>query len=446
MIENKRAGVIWRLAGACLRLQKHEKKLVKMITSALSSSSAAEADDNQQQGGEQEDVVRALLGSTTLQANEEDGRLYINVPGARILDCLMRMPGDLGVKFCKAILVLPPSSLCNVAKDNVGSRTLLDPILASAEDGPGRGKGLAEMLASKISGKCADLAAHPVGFHVLTKCFSCIGCNEKRSMAQELLVAESRLAGAHFGRRALAVLSVPLLRQNPSKWEQVMAKGEKKRQVVEEIFDILDEKKTTTTAGSAAPAAVEKKKGKEKKKDKPHKGEKGSSSSSSSDPLMALLMGEGNGTANGKEMEKKSKKKEKTTRTEKEGSAAAADLGFVLDAIKASGGSGKAEKREQDGEEAEEEEEDRPRHTSTKEQKKQRKNKALSFTSGETDKRQHKKGSRGGGRRQSEAAEEHPIEKAKRILGKRTMMSKGELFTAVGDLEQEYNKKKKKQQ
>ena len=104
----------------------------------------------------------------------------------------------------------------------------------------------------------------------------------------------------------------------------------------------------------------------------------------------------------------------------------------MLDAIKASGGGGKGkDEQERDGEE-----------------KKRRKDKKMTPAPGlpEKVKRHDKKdfspSSSSSRRRGINDDVENPIKKAQKILGKRTMMSKGELLSAVGDLEQEYKKKK----
>jgi hypothetical protein len=52
--------------------------------------------------------------------------------------------------------------------------------------------------------------------------------------------AESRLAGGHFGRRALGVVGVSLFRGKREKWEEVQREGEKKKQVLDELFEMLE--------------------------------------------------------------------------------------------------------------------------------------------------------------------------------------------------------------
>lgn len=224
LLSGRRAGVVWRLAGACLRLKKFEKRVMGLVVEALGFSSAAERRKGQE---ESSSVVTALLQPRIT----DEGRLHVNVPGARLLECLLRMKPSLSRDLCQAVLSLPSPLLHAVAKDNVASRALLDPLLSHAAQATDQGPQLADQLSRELKGHIADLAGHPVGFHVLTQCFSCAGPESKAAMAQELVAAEGRLAGNHFGRRSLSAMAIPLFKAKPHKWEAAMKQGEKKKKV-----------------------------------------------------------------------------------------------------------------------------------------------------------------------------------------------------------------------
>ncbi len=447
LVRRRRAGVLWRLAGASARLGRHEKRVVKALLAALAPEDKAAGT-----------AVKALLGSSlsssssgttqpqqqelVLRVREEDGRLQLNVPGARLLECLMRMPAakEVARPFCEAIAALPTPSLVALAKDNVGSRALLDPVLLFAagaggsndQQQPQQQQGLGDALMGKLKGHYADLAGHPVGFHVLTRCFaSCLALPGRRAVASELLAAESRLAGAHFGRRALAAVGVSLYRSNRGKWEEAMARGEKKRQVLEELFGMLEQGKEEGGGGGRGNEEKGKKKGKGQKKD----------------PLMALLLGEGGEGASAPAA---------TPAREGKGPAAAAaaaagSLDFVLDTLKAGGG--KKEKKRQRAEEDDEAEsggkgEGEGEAKSSSSSKSKRPHKGGREEGGQ--RRRDKATVRGGGKDRTERPQhqhgdgETPVAKAQRLLGNHALMTRSELLSAVGELEQEVVQVKKK--
>ena len=463
LVRRRRVGVLWRLAGAAVRLGQHERRVVKALLAALApldkaagtvvrallapsfSVPSGGGEDGREEGGGQPPP-----GPLLLRVREEDGRLQLNVPGARLLDCLMRLPtAELAAPFCAAIAALPAPSLVALAKDNVGSRTLLDPVLlfASANGEGGEGGGLGDALFGKLKGHYADLAAHPVGFHVLTRAFvSCLALPGRRAVAEELLAAEARLAGAHFGRRALGVVSVSLFRENRGKWEEAMARGERKRQVLEELFGMVE--------GSEGKG-LGKGKGKGKDGKQQQEGEQQKTKAAPNDPLMALLMGEAERGAAGAPAAGGSK--------EGKGAVDSGSLDFVLDALKAGGKKkkdkdrgGKQKKGEGGG--ASEGEEERHHGRPLKPSSSSAPGKREKREEGE--RRREGKGkdkgtpgarSSGGGsfpkqRQARRPGTEMPKEKAKRLLGKRAMMSKGELLSAVGELEREVGAKKKGRQ
>ncbi len=423
--QKRRTGVLWRLAGACLRLHKQEKKMVKALLEGLGGEEEEEKKRNGKAAAGH--VVRTMLSLQVGREEENGGRLFLNVPGARLLECLMAFPsekeGSGGRVFCQAILDLPAASLVAVAKDNVGSRTLLDPLLllssssssAAEEGGGGGGGGWADALTKKFKGHCAELALHPVGFHVLTKTYAAGGLSleGKRMMVEELLTAEPRLAGGSFGRRALNVLSTSLYRGNRGKWEELQRKGEKKRQVLDDLFEILEEE-------GGKKKEKEEKEAAEVLRSKPSKKDKKGKKKEESDGIMAMLMGKGG--------EEKEVGKHKAKASDKP-----ADLGFVLEAIKKSGGGeATAPAASAGGSERKPRKEGGKKGTRNEERATPRQGNGV----GERKKRprQHE---------ETAATATTPVEKAKQLLGTRAMMTKNELFSAVEGLEREIKGKKK---
>lgn len=487
--EKQRAGVLWRLAGACLRVGKGEKKMVKALLLAFGGGKGEEGKEG---GTSVRAAVRAVQTLLALKVGQEgedagggekrgrgggrdDGRLHLSVPGARLLECVMRFPGREGGEvrsgwvFSQAVLELPSESLVAIAKDNVGSRTLLDPLLelssaaaavateaaatagdtkkrkknGSSKKGSNGGSGsssgssstnqLADHLAEKLRGHYASLALHPVGYHVLTKCFTTGGLSleGKRAVAQELMQAESRLAGGHFGRRALGVVGVSLFRGNREKWEEMQREGEKKKQVLDDMFEMLE--REVVVAGKRQRKRQVKEGDKEEgeggKVWKSRNEKEGEKRYGGDESLLDLLMG------NKKGKKEREKKKEGGARKEEEGGG---ELGFVLEAIRRSGdGSETREESAIDSGNKRKRKVSRGGSSEQQERAVPRRRKEVSAAAAAPSaaiSKPHKKH-----RHDSDAkhARGTAVEKAQRLLGTRAMMSKSELFSAVEGLERE---------
>lgn len=418
LMEGRRTGVVWRLTGACIRLKTQEKRVAQLAMQALGFQDAKARRSGRD--GEPESVVHALLQPKV----GEDGRLNVNVPGARLLECFLRMRQPVSRDLSQAVTQLCPKTLEAVAKDNVASRAVVDPLLAQCEVGGEEALQVAEALGLRWKGRYAELAVHPVGFHVLTRCFGVVGNGVKAGMVEECMAAESRLAGSHFGRRALSALAVPLFRANRPKWEATMKTGEKKKKVLEDLFTMID-----------AEAAT---KGKKRRRKEEEAGEAEEEEAVKLDPFEALLSGKGGrkekkdkGAKASKDKkaaggEEKAKRKEEKKRR-KEGEQTQ-DIDFILQAIKVAAEPGKAPKsKAKEGK----------KRDAPKEHKEGGKKRMVIAEEEERTERMSKK------KRPTVVTplkDEAPVEKARRILGDRTMMSKFELMNAVAELENDVKK------
>lgn len=508
LVETRRAGVLWRLAGACLRLRHGQEEMVDAVVSGLGGAGGETKKEEGTNSSRLDMAVLALQTGLELDVGqghreeghgtEHDRRLHLNVPGARLFECLMRFPTSSGKHrgsgwiICRAVLELPPETLVAVATDNIGSRTLLDPLLGASSagtelgaatierrersEGGGRtaenrgekskkrktsdphrdeiNSSLADRLAQRLQGHYASLAAHPVGFHILTKCFSSSGLSLewKKNVVQELIDAESRLAGGHFGRRALREVGVSLYRVNQAKWEEAQKEGERKKEVLDDLLDMLEHEAEVAGKGRGASQRNGKMHGatKNRKEDveKTSKRRREDNTEqqqlepdSQNHSVFDLLMGASKYMAKSKERRGPDEQAEGAARDSK-------SLEFVLEATKTpcksdtniavpSESKSKRVHKKRQSESGRSEKQERATRRQGNLQHAKNESSAPSAT-----KSLFKSSRQDGGLKKNHLANKTAVEKAQVILGNRAMMSRRELFSAVEGLEQEIKKEK----
>ena len=229
LLKARRAGVLWRAAQACVRVglkPKTQTKLLEHIAVAVQAGhtgaprhppppgTGGDAEDGKGEGeGEREGQdeklssppatadaftaarawVPALL-SPRLPGEGGLDRLFLNVPGARIVQNALLFDPPVAAPVLKAVAALPENLLAAIARDNMGSRCLLDPILEAAGGRGGRaitgavkGKGknkpaedARRAILRAFRGHLVAMACDRVAWHILLKCFRGVDMKEKR--------------------------------------------------------------------------------------------------------------------------------------------------------------------------------------------------------------------------------------------------------------------------
>lgn len=221
LLKARRAGVLWRAAQACVRLGLKpgtQTKLLEHIADAVQAgyTGAPPHPPTSTSGGDAEDGkgepdgklspppatadafkaarawVPALL-SPRLPGEGGLDRLFLNVPGARIVQNALLFDPPVAAPVLKAVAALPEDLLAAIARDNMGSRCLLDPILEAAggKGGGGsagaKGKGknkpaedARRAMLRAFRGHLVSMACDRVAWHILLKCFRGVDMKEKR--------------------------------------------------------------------------------------------------------------------------------------------------------------------------------------------------------------------------------------------------------------------------
>lgn len=222
LLKVRRAGVLWRAAQACVRLglkPKTQTKLLQDIALAVqaghtgappppptSAAATTRVDGGSVGDGDEGTAAKAspapsatadafkaartwvpALLSPRLPAPGGLDRLFLNVPGARIVQNALLFDPPVAAPVLKAVAALPEDVLAAVARDNMGSRCLLDPILEAAGGKGGGGKGknkpaedARRAMLRAFRGHLVAMACDRVAWHILLKCFRGVDMKEKR--------------------------------------------------------------------------------------------------------------------------------------------------------------------------------------------------------------------------------------------------------------------------
>ncbi|CAM9791011.1 unnamed protein product, partial [Ectocarpus sp. 6 AP-2014] len=295
LLKARRAGVLWRAAQACVRLRlkpKTQAKILQDIALAVQAGHTGSAPPPTPTGesnpkAEQDKAaasdsppsiadafkaartwVPALL-SPRLPGEGGLDRLFLNVPGARIMQNALLFDPPVAAPVLKAVAALPDDVLAAVARDNMGSRCLLDPILeAAGARGGGGGKGggknkpaeeARRAILRAFKGHLVAMACDRVAWHILLKCFRGVDMKEKRAIAEELAgggeQAWSRMSGYPSGRSVLTECMVERFSRSPHEWEDAFKNRDNRAKMLTEILAVESASTTSTKKGASGKSS-----------------------------------------------------------------------------------------------------------------------------------------------------------------------------------------------
>ena len=269
-------GVIWRLLEACLAHETKGKDVCRALIVAASQS--------------RRDIVEALLAFSvdTISPREPhphsidsksapkhaDGSyskrkcIKIDIAGARVVQNLLNLHFSICRPILESIVALPSRSLSALAKDPVGSRSVVEPIL----DGPDEFNIFKQKLVDRLAGTFVGLACDRFGTYTTQKCFAVGTAKRKENIATELCAAIHVLEGSSFGRHVLQTCNLHLFENQRHKWLEQMKGSQNKKRVYEEVFGKMQKTHADQTGDnhdelSAAGTKKKRKRKKKKKKD-----------------------------------------------------------------------------------------------------------------------------------------------------------------------------------
>ncbi len=270
-------GVIWRLLESCIS---HKTK-GKDVSRALIQAAAAS----------KRDVVESLLGftlgtssvvtmeehpheggnssSTSANDNKKKKGLYIDIAGARVIQQLLKLHFSVCRPILQSIIDLPPRTLAALAKDPVGSRAVIEPVL----DGVDEFNPFKQKLVDKLSNCYVGLSNDRFGTYASQKCFAVATLKRKENIATELVAAFRILEGNSFGRHVVQSCKLQMFKTQKYRWMEEMRGSQNRKRVFESVFGKSDNDKNNDedNDGDEDADGNSKKKRKRKRKKKKKK-------------------------------------------------------------------------------------------------------------------------------------------------------------------------------
>jgi len=237
----KRRGILWRSVELASKYRVSQEAILKAIRLGFVALQEGDSTKAQQESTGQEDDVKAKKkqrrkASTAdlssciplllnAKASDEDGgRVFLDVSGARTVYCLLRFAPRLCEETIKGLLLYDAEMLELFAKDGLGSRCLWDGLLDGLTDSPHFSKALPE-LREKLIGRWVALSCDRVGQHVVKKIFRVLPEQERANLSEELSHGIPRLSGSAMGRSVMDVCAVREFPQGIETWRRAVKKA-----------------------------------------------------------------------------------------------------------------------------------------------------------------------------------------------------------------------------
>ena len=266
----KRRGILWRAIELAAKYRVGQETLLKSIRLGFASFVNNKAndvnnydgEDNEKEEGEtvkktkkkprkkasavsmQDCIVRLI----NLQCPSMDSeRISLDAAGVRCVYHLLRLTPRLCEDTLEAILEsYAADELVRIAKDGLGSRCIMDGILAGPTKTPffiTAVKGLFD----KLKGHWVALATDRVGHHTVRRMFYALPkIDDKSKLADELVSGGNRLSGNAMGRSITDLCLLDMYNEDRKGWRQKLSK----LMVKDSNFVTTNEAtKTTTSTG-----------------------------------------------------------------------------------------------------------------------------------------------------------------------------------------------------
>ena len=292
LLRHNRLGVLSHLLGACLRNGASQKAAVRATCSAIADAAARTAADSEGGLASKRGIAATLLGLRP-RGEEQSGKdgkggknsgkgvgkggatgaerkwggrgdedvpvgeqLVVDALGAYVLQALLAFPPALSSPALTSVAQLTKAEMMALFRDRVGGRCVVEPLLV--EQGGAAGAAAPELktvrrkLVGAMAGNVAALATHPSGRFAVLKAFGASEVAGKAALAEELLVAQQRLAGDNLGRQVLQSCLIEQFRDNRERWVRSFENAAAREGVLDDIMGV---------AGNATSSAKKKRGG-----------------------------------------------------------------------------------------------------------------------------------------------------------------------------------------
>lgn len=266
----RRRGMLWRAVEVSSKYRVSQEGILEAIQLGFAALQGGDRHECVDQEESKSKKRKSSLSSCIPQlldaraSEKDDGRVSLDVSGARTLYCMLRFVPKLCEDTIKGLLAYPPAMLELFAKDGMGSRCIWDGILEGATSSPWFSKGL-EKLREKMSGRWVALSCDRVGQHVVKKIFLALPNQERVKLAEELSHAVPRMSGNAMGRSVMEVCAVREFNEGEEAWRRAVKKANKQDNWLSDMLGTEDKAgKDKRKRKSSEEKSSKKKKRKEK--------------------------------------------------------------------------------------------------------------------------------------------------------------------------------------
>ena len=235
----KRRGILWRAVELASKYRVSQEGMLKSIrlgfVALQEGDSSKDQEPTTEEGSKAKKKQRRKASTADLsscipqlidakKAEGDDGRVSLDVNGARTVYCMLRFAPRLCEDTVKGLLSYDPDMLELFAKDGLGSRCIWDGVLDGPTESPCFAQGL-QKLREKLSGRWVALSCDRVGQHVVKKIFRVSTDAERVKIAEELSHGVPRMSGSNMGRSVMDVCAVRDFTLGVDEWKRVVKKA-----------------------------------------------------------------------------------------------------------------------------------------------------------------------------------------------------------------------------
>jgi hypothetical protein len=238
----KRRGILWRAVELASTFRVGQDGILKAIRLGFIATVEGVESQKDSKGAEKKKGRRKASAidfpgciPKLLDAKLQEGRVLVDVSGARTVHFLLRFAPRLCEDTLNGILNFSPEMLVMLARDGLASRCVWDGILEGPTENPAFSRSIQE-LREKLSGQWAPLGCDRVGQHVVKKIFKVLPEKEKLNLVEELSHGIIRLGGSAMGRSVIDACAVRQFTEGIEAWKHAIKKASMQEEWLKEML------------------------------------------------------------------------------------------------------------------------------------------------------------------------------------------------------------------
>ena len=209
--------------------------------------------------------------------------LHLNVPGVHIVSNLLQYPSEISQFYEMGMSFVPTEDYIRMCKDNIASRCLIEILMSKKNHyGPTSSNGSPNSILrehyfdfmNQFKNSLGTLCVHPVAHHVLLKYYeSYASIEDKENITKELLRSERFILDSKYGKNIYFKTRASLYKQDIEQWKIAIKAQKNKQEVLMDILSVVqnDTKKSENNEIDSLTLSVNNGTENKRKKDKKRK-------------------------------------------------------------------------------------------------------------------------------------------------------------------------------